>query len=221
MREAHTTTKRRIAQAIGALAILVISCDVSTMLPSGAAFPSPAPGVFETIVAGTAGAAQTQTAVLIPATPTLTFTPTVTRTPTLTPTFTPTFIWRMRSATPPKTATSTLGATSGQLECQLIAQDPEDGTELAPKTDFDAVWEVRNTGSASWDADNVDFGYVSGRKMHKKALYDLPKNVNKGESVDLVVDMVAPAENGTYKVVWSLRRGGEDFCHVNLTIRVK
>jgi hypothetical protein len=87
VREAHTITKRRIAQAIGAIAILVISCDVSTMLPAGAAFPSPAPGVLETIVAGTAGAAQTQTAILIPATPTLTFTPTVTRTSTVTPTF--------------------------------------------------------------------------------------------------------------------------------------
>ena len=32
--------------------------------------------------------------------------------------------------------------------------------------------------------------------------------VNKGESVDLVVDMVAPSDKGTYKVVWSLRRGG-------------
>ena len=221
MREAHTTTQRRIAQAIGAIAILVISCDVSTMLPSGPAFPSPAPGEVETIVAGTAGAAQTQTAVLLPATPTLTFTPTVTRTPTLTPTFTPTFIWRMRSATPQKTATSTLGVTQGDMECRLISQDPEDGTEFAPNTDFDAVWRVRNTGTAAWDENGIDFAYVSGRKMHKRAVYDLPDNVNKGESINLVVDMVAPAENGTYKVVWSLRRGGNDFCHVDLTIKVK
>jgi len=191
------------------------------MLPSGAAFPSPAPGVFETIVAGTAGAAQTQTAVLMPATPTLTFTPTVTRTATVTPSPTPTFIWRLRTATPQKTATSTLGATQGDLECKLIAQDPADGTELAPNTDFDAVWEVRNTGSGAWDENDVDFAYVSGRKMHKRAVYDLPEHVNKGESVDLVVDMVAPDEKGTYKVVWALRRKGDDFCHVDLTIKVK
>jgi hypothetical protein len=221
LREAHTITKRRIAQAIGAIAILVISCDVSTMLPPGAAFPSPAPGVVETIVAGTAGAAQTQTAILVPATPTLTFTATVTRTATLTPTFTPTFIWRMGSATPQKTATSTLGATVGDLECKLIDQSPADGTEFKPNTDFDAVWEVRNTGTAAWDENGVDFAYVSGRKMHKRATYDLPENVNKGESIALVVDMVAPEENGTYKVVWSLRRGGENFCQVNLAIKVK
>jgi len=199
----------------------MVSCDVSTILPSEAAFPSPAPGVLETIVAGTAGAAQTQTAVLMPATPTLTFTPTVTRTPTLTPTLTPTFIWRLRTATPKKTATSTLGATSGDLECRLVSQDPADGTELAPDTDFDAVWTVRNTGSAAWDETGIDFAYVSGRKMHKRALYDLPDNVNKGESIDLIVDMVAPEEKGTYRVFWSLRRGGDDFCQVNMTIKVK
>lgn len=221
MREAHTRTQRRIAQAVTAMAILVISCDVSTILPSGAAFPSPAPGVFETIVAGTAGAAQTQTAVLMPATPTLTFTPTVTRTPTLTPTLTPTFIWRLGTVTPKRTPTSTLGATAGDLECKLVSQTPEDGTELAPSTDFDAVWRVRNTGSAAWDETDIDFAYVSGRKMHKRAVYDLPDNVNKGQSVDLVVDMVAPDENGTYKVVWSLQRGGDDFCVVNMTIKVK
>jgi hypothetical protein len=107
------------------------------------------------------------------------------------------------------------------MECQLIGQDPADGTQLAPKTDFDAVWEVRNTGSAAWDEDNIDFAYLSGRKMHKNAVYDLAENVNKGESVDLVVDMVAPDDKGTYKVVWSLRRGGDDFCQVNMTIVVK
>ena len=107
------------------------------------------------------------------------------------------------------------------MDCELIGQDPEDGTQLAPKTDFDAVWEVRNTGSASWDEDNIDFAYLSGRKMHKRAVYDLPGNVNKGESVNLVVDMVAPDEQGTYKVVWSLRRGGNDFCQVNMSIVVR
>jgi hypothetical protein len=107
------------------------------------------------------------------------------------------------------------------MECRLISQDPEDGTEFAPNTDFDAVWRVRNTGTAAWDENGIDFAYVSGRKMHKRAVYDLPDNVNKGESINLVVDMVAPEENGTYKVVWSLRRGGNDFCHVDLTIKVK
>jgi len=221
LREAHTTTKRLIVQAIGVLVILVISCDVSFLLPSAPTFPTAAPGVVETIVAGTAEAAQTQTAVLVPATFTPTFTPTVTRTPTLTPTFTPTFIFRLRTATPKKTPISTLGSTSGDYACKLLDQDPADGTIINAKADFDAVWEVRNTGSASWDENSIDFAFFNGDKLHERAIYDLSKSVNSGGSINLIVDMVAPKADGKYRTVWSLRHGNDDFCRVTLTIVVK
>jgi hypothetical protein len=203
------------------LAIMAISCDVSFLLPSVPAFPTAPPGAVETIVAGTAGAAQTQTAVLVPSTSTPTFTPTATRTPTLTPTFTPTFIFRLRTATPRKTATSTLGSTSGDYACRLLDQDPADGTKINAKTDFDAVWEVRNTGSASWDQNSIDFAFFNGDKLHKRAIYDLNNSVNSGASINLIVDMVAPKDAGRYRTVWSLRRGNDDFCRVTLTIIVK
>ena len=92
----------------------------------GPQFPTAAPGVFETVVAGTAHAAQTQTALLIPPSSTPTFTPTVTRTPTGLPSFTPTFIFQLRSPVPPRkdTATPTFGSTSGELGCVLVSQKP-------------------------------------------------------------------------------------------------
>jgi hypothetical protein len=175
----------------------------------------------DTIVAGTAGAAQTQTAVLIPPTATSTSTPTVKRTPTLTPTFTPTFVFRLRTATPQRTPTPTLGSSAGELSCTLLSQDPDDGDRIDAGADFDAVWEVRNTGSSAWDENNVDYIYVSGRKMHEAAVYDLPKRVNRGASVKLIVDMTAPNQDGTYKTEWALRRSGDRFCHVDLTIVVR
>jgi len=62
----------------------------------GMGAPAPAPlatlpaGGLETAIAGTAGAAQTQTAILLP---TATFTPSPTRTASVTPTPTVTFIY--------------------------------------------------------------------------------------------------------------------------------
>jgi len=216
-------SRTRIVQAIVALAIAAISCDVAFEVPLGPQFPTAAPGVFETVVAGTAGAAQTQTALLIPPSITATFTPTVTRTPTLVPTSTPTFIFRLRSPVPPRVSTSTptFGSTSGELGCVLLSQRPPDGKEFNPNASFDAVWEVRNTGDASWSVDNVDFVYATGRQMHDNDRYDLPRNVPRGGSVELVVDMHAPKIKGELKTVWTLERGKKDFCHVDLTIVVK
>ena len=125
---------------------------------------------------------------------------------------------------PPRTATSTKGtggsSSSGGYACVLVSQKPEDGTEFKPNANFDMVWTVQNTGSKTWQADDVDFAYVSGRKMHDQEIYDLPKNVPTGESVNMTVDMIAPKVAGDWKTVWSLQAGGDDFCHVDLTIVV-
>lgn len=212
---------RRIRQVVGVLAIMAISCDVSLLVPSAPVFPTAAPGVFETIIAGTAAAAQTQTAALVPPTFTPTSTPTSTRTPTPTPTFTPTFIFRLRSPTPARTATSSLSSVSDDYACKLLSQDPADGTKLDPETSFDAVWEVRNTGTPTWDQNSIDFRFFNGDKLHEKAIYDLRDNVKSGASIKLIVDMVAPKNAGKYRTVWSLRKGNFDFCRVTLMINVK
>ena len=82
------------------------------------------------------------------------------------------------------------------------------------------AWKVQNTGPRAWSKDDVDLAYSSGTKMYKKQLYDLPADIPSGEYVTLSVPMVAPKAEGTYYTVWSLRRGQDRFCHVNLTIRV-
>lgn len=192
-------------------------------VPAGPAFPTNAPGALQTIIAGTSGAAQTQTAVLIPPSATPTFTATPTRTPTFTPTPTSTFIYVIPKAATPtsKTSASDTAEASSDYACRLISQDPEDGTRINPGTSFDAVWEVRNIGSKKWDGASVDYVYVSGRKMHDQAAYDLTSTVQVGDSIDLIVDMTAPSKAGDYQTEWALRRSGNLFCHVTLEIVVK
>lgn len=206
------------------MAMLAISCDVSYMLPSGPGLPTTAPGALQAIIAGTAGAAQTQTAEKMPPPSTPTLTPTPTRVPSATPTWTPTFIYVIPKGPGPTAkpgTTATAEMSSSQYACDLLAQDPEDGTRFNPKVSFDGVWEVRNIGTKNWPGTNVDFVYVTGDKFHEQAVYDLSDTVQPGKSIDLIVDMVAPKKAGTYETEWALRRSGQLFCHLTMTIVVK
>ena len=216
---------RAVLQLTTVLAIAALSCDVGYVLPSQSTFPTSGPGEVETVVAGTAQSAQTQTAELMPATATPSLTPTVTSTSTLTPTITATFLFSLRSPVPTRTETPPGGGAtqfsgSEGYACRLVSQNPEDGTEFNPNAKFDMIWTLQNTGNKTWQADDVDFAYVSGRKMHDQDVYDLPRNVPPGESVNMTVNMNAPKVVNEWKTVWTLRVGGNDFCHVDVTILV-
>ena len=193
-------------------------CDVPILSASSGA-PAAAPGIFETIVASTAGAALTRTALFTTPSPTSTWTPLPTRTPSLTPTPTPTFLLSHASQTPADIPVPP-SASDGLDGCILISQTPSDGSHFAAGESYKVSWKVENTGSQAWDKDSVEFAYSSGAKMHKKQLYDLPADIPVGESATLNVSMAAPNSDGTYETVWSLRRGQNEFCHVNLTIHV-
>jgi len=108
------------------------------------------------------------------------------------------------------------------MNCQLVSVSPSSTKSMAPKTDFDAVWEVKNTGSKNWDLKAVDYKYVSGSKIYKNnALYDLPKTVKPGESIKIIVDMIAPSSPGVYTTNWALVEGSATLCNLPVTIAVK
>jgi hypothetical protein len=88
--------------------------------------------------------------------------------------------------------------------------------------DFDAAWTVKNTSSSNWEVSAVDYKYVSGTKMHKYAsLYDLSQTVKPGETVKIIVDMLAPSQAGTYSVNWAIVQGSATLCNLPLTVVVK
>jgi hypothetical protein len=217
-----------VLAVLGILVMVLSGCDL-TILSVSPGPPTAAPGMFETIVASTAGAALTRTALYTTPSPTSTWTPLPTHTPSLTPTASPTFLFsfgvsRTPTLTPVPTSVGESGDTPAASNnpdgCILLSQTPSDGSHFASKESFKAAWKVENTGSQTWDTDSVDFAYSSGTKMHKKQLYDLPADIPVGENVTLNASMVAPNSEGTYYTVWSLRRGPNRFCNVDLTIRV-
>ena len=205
--------------------VFVLACGPTFATP----FPTADPNEINTFIAQTANVASTQTAA---ARPTLTFTPSMTPTqPTVTPspTATSTVVFILSTPTQAVVPTFTFissgggsgsGSSSSNYACQILSVSPANGSSLGSRTDFDAVWSVKNIGQKPWDRNSVDFIYDSGTQMHKVAGYDLNSNVNTGATTNLGVDMEAPKDSGTYTTTWTLRVGDQEFCKMSLTINV-
>ncbi len=204
---------------------LVLAC-APTLSP---AVSTPAavfdPNSISTAIILTSDAAATQTALMIPPslTPTVTSLPTHTPFPTETPTAT--FIFILPTSTVPS-PTPTPGPTESPsvdspFACRVDSQSPADNTTYAPGADFDAVWQVTNIGTQKWDVNNSDYRYISGDKIHKAAIYDFSKTVPAGKTTNIIVDMKAPDQSGTYSTVWKISIGKTKFCTMKLTIIVK
>lgn len=201
---------------------LIASCAPFAGTPA----PTLDPNAINTFIAQTVEAASTQTAAALPtSTPTATFTSTPPNTGTPEPTATPTVIFILSTPTRPVIPTFTGvsgGATSSaNFACQVIRVSPANGSRMSPRNDFDAIWTVRNSGRRDWDRNSVDYYYLSGDRFHKVSGYDMKTDVRVGETVNLGVDMEAPADNGTYTTHWTLQVGSEQFCTMSLTIVVR
>jgi hypothetical protein len=130
------------------------------------------------------------------------------------PTATNTFI--------PATSTPAYTATPSDYNCTVTSASPAPNTEFDPRADFDGKWKVKNTGSKDWSASDIDYKYVSGEKTYKnEKAYDFTQDVESGDSIDIIIDMLAPDTAGTYKTSWAVTRSGNVLCYLNLTIVVK
>jgi hypothetical protein len=202
--------------AILLVIVLLLAC-APAVIATPLAPPTFDPFSLNTVIAQTAGAAATQTFILQP---TLTPTVTLTRTPTEVPTSTPTFLFLLATPTVPS-LTPTFDISSNPYACRIISQNPMDNTIIAKNADFAVLWQVINIGANAWDSNSVDYHYLSGEKLHKQSVYDLPNSVPTGGQTDIIVNMKAPKQEGTYLTNWSLRVGKQDFCKLKLTVEVK
>ncbi len=214
-----TTAKTKYLVWFTALA-LIMACVPTIATP---AVPTIDPNAISTYIAQTANVAATQTAAAMPTlTPTATFTPTPRDTDTPEPTATSTVIFLFYTPSP-VILNPTSGTTPGSKSyaCTVLSVTPANGTSFASRTDFDAKWKVRNIGKRDWENNSVDYNYLTGDKFHKVAGYDLGQTVKFGETIELIVDMTAPKNAGSYTTNWTLQAGSEAFCTLSLTIVVK
>jgi hypothetical protein len=106
--------------------------------------------------------------------------------------------------------------------CTLVSVSPSISKSMGPRTDFDAVWEVKNNGTKNWEMHGVDYKYMSGTKMHKYySAYDFNTTVKPGESIKIAVDMMAPSTPGVYTSNWAIVEGSTTICNLPVSIAVK
>jgi hypothetical protein len=79
-----------------------------------------------------------------------------------------------------------------------------DGTSFAPGATFTKTWRLKNIGTCTWTT-SYSLVFVSGSQMGAPSAVALPSSVAPGATVDISVNMTAPATNGHYRGYWQLR----------------
>jgi hypothetical protein len=103
-----------------------------------------------------------------------------------------------------------------------VTISPRPGTVVAPRHDFDVVWTVRNISDMTWEKTQVDYKFISGVEMQKfEKLFDIPETVRDGESIRIIVDIIAPERPGDYSTFWALVKGDTILCPLPFTVTVK
>ncbi len=227
-----------MVKKISVFVFLLLAISISACKEEVPPQPTIDPGQMETQVAEEVSVQLTQIAIsqptetmsATPADPTIEV-PAPTDTPQLPSDATATLVPASSTPIPPlptntsPAPTNTLKplptATTPAYACQMTKQTPTNGKTFKPGDNFDAVWTVKNIGTHIWEASEIDYKYESGDIFHQNEIYDLPKSVKSGESVDLIVDMEAPEKEGEYKTVWILYQGKTFRCNLSLEINVE
>jgi hypothetical protein len=118
------------------------------------------------------------------------------------------------TASPAPIATATtvplLSPTPSPIPCNQASfvQDVTipDGTSIVTNAAFTKTWRLRNIGSCSW---NSSYALVFDRneKMGGPDAQPLAGSVAPGATVDISVNLTAPAAAGNYRGYWRLRDG--------------
>ena len=118
--------------------------------------------------------------------------PTVTALPPLTPTATP-------FSTPPIVSPSVCDKAAFVADITV-----PDGTLFSPNAAFTKTWRLKNVGSCTWTR-SYSLVFYSGDQMGAPTSVNFPGSVAPGQTVDLTMNMIAPASEGKYRGFWILR----------------
>jgi peptidoglycan hydrolase-like protein with peptidoglycan-binding domain len=113
--------------------------------------------------------------------------------------------------TPPPTA-----STPGSPDCNRASfvsdVNVPDDTAFILEKPFTKTWRLKNTGTCTWTS-AYQLVFDSGERMSGPESTQLTTGtVAPGETIDISVDLIAPALPGTYKSNWQLKSpSGETF----------
>ncbi|HTP00158.1 MAG TPA: NBR1-Ig-like domain-containing protein [Anaerolineales bacterium] len=79
-----------------------------------------------------------------------------------------------------------------------------DGTKFLPGTAFLKTWRLKNIGTCTWTT-SYRMVFDTGEKMGGPDFVNLPQNAAPGQTVDVSVNLVAPATAGSYRGYWKFQ----------------
>lgn len=106
------------------------------------------------------------------------------------------------SITLPGTASGS-GSADGCLNSVLNAElSVPSGTKLSPDEPFTKTWQIKNTGSCSWNR-SFQLVYVGGN-LFGSDTRKIRADVGPGGTLDISLDMTAPSNAGSYQSSWQM-----------------
>jgi len=124
----------------------------------------------------------------------------LTATPTTTPTHTP----KPTATKIPNTPTPITPTPAPCLAAKFIQHiNVPPGTVFTGGTKFTKIWRVQNVGSCPWYS-NYTLVLVSGDGIGGGSDVPINATVAPGQTVDILIDLTAPKNNGKYKSAWML-----------------
>ena len=106
--------------------------------------------------------------------------------------------------------------------CKLTSVTPDLYTKVAPGTETNVHWIIKNVGSTAWTKGDTYYLYVSGERMYVgDDTYTLNQDVGPGQQVDIVVPMKGPDAPGYYTTAWGIAHGSTRYCAFSVTLNVK
>jgi hypothetical protein len=190
--------KKIILVPLAILLVVITGCNMPGTITQS-------PDVAYTAAAQTVQAALTQIAPSpIPPTPLATPTAVVPPTPIPIPT----------NTTVPSPTTVPIPCNRATYNAATIDVTYPDGTTVAANSSFTKTWRLINAGTCTWTS-GYQLVFHQGDAMGVPAGYAqslTSGTVPPGGSVDISVNLIAPATTGSYKGYWRLREpGGEYF----------
>jgi hypothetical protein len=104
-------------------------------------------------------------------------------------------------------------------DVEFISETIPDGSEYGPGDSFTKSWRFKNIGTCTWNT-NYKFVFKDGDKMSAPANNPLSSEVAPGETVDISVDMTAPASAGAYQGFWKMVADDGDAVVHNVWVKI-
>jgi hypothetical protein len=107
------------------------------------------------------------------------------------------------TATPGPTPEPTVDTSDCTLDAAFQADvTVPDNTQIEAGQPFTKTWRIRNTGTCEWGV-GYRLTFADGDQMGGPGSVDVPETV-AGESAEISVELIAPAEAGRYRGYWQM-----------------